>query len=108
MPDKLSDEEVLEIVITALRNGTLHYSDHALDRMDERAVSVFEVEAIIKYGDREEGLDEFDVDGNYWRYVIRNKNVDDRDLAISVDIEDAPDTVIVTVMQIDPQTARNL
>ena len=36
------------------------------------------------------------------------KNVNDRDMAISVDIEDCPDTTIVTVMLVDPITGRSL
>lgn len=108
MTDKKSDEDVLAIVQNALKNGELKYSDHALERMEKRDIKVFEVEQVVKYGTREQRLDEFDKKGNYWRYVIRNKNVDERDLAISVDIEDAPTTVIVTIMQIDPDTARKL
>lgn len=99
---------VLETVQEALRSKNLKYSVHALDRMDERSITVFEVEEIIKYGDREELLDEFDLKFKYWRYVIRNRDVNDRDLAISVEIEDANETVVVTVMQIDPQNARRL
>ena len=76
--------------------------------MDERDITVFEVEDIIKYGDREPGLDEYDQKYKYWRYVIRNKNVKDRDMAISVDIEDCPETIIVTVMLVDPITGRSL
>lgn len=108
MLDKKGDEEVLVIVREALKNGKLRFSRHSLDRMDERDIRVFEVELVIKYGRRERGLDEFDKKENYWRYVIRNSDVEERDLAISVDIEDAPDTVIVTVMQIDPAIARKL
>lgn len=108
MTDKIDGEDVLKTVIEAMKNGTLRYSDHALERMGERLITVAEVEEIIKYGEREEALDEFESKGSYWRYVIRNRDVDERDLAISVDIEDAPDAVIVTVMQIDPITARNI
>lgn len=108
MTDKKRDEDVLSIVSEAKRSGTLRYSGHALDRMEERAITVSEVEEIIKYGDREEGLDEYDVKGKYWRYVIRNKDVEERDLAISIDIEDAPDAIIVTVMLVDLEIARKL
>ena len=108
MTDKKSDEDVLAIVQSALRKGELKYSNHALERMEKRDIKVFEVEQVIKYGKREHGLDEFDKKEKYWRYVIRNKDVDERDLAISVDIEDAPTTVIVTIMQVDPETARTL
>ena len=76
--------------------------------MAERDITVFEVETVIKYGGREPGLDEYDKKYDYWRYVIRNKNVNDRDMAISVDIEDSPDTTIVTVMLVDPITGRSL
>jgi hypothetical protein len=106
--EKINDDEVLRIVGDALKARTLRFSDHALQRMEERDIKLFEVEQTIKYGQREPGLDEFDQKYNYWRYVIRNKNVEDRDLAISVDIEDSPNAVIVTVMQIDPATARKL
>ena len=76
--------------------------------MAERNITVFEVEAVIKYGDREPGLDEYDKKYEYWIYVIRAKNVNDRDMAISVDIEDCPETIIVTVMLVDPNTGRSL
>lgn len=108
MLEEKGDEEVLGIVCEALKNGKLRFSAHSLERMYERDIKVFEVELVIKYGRREHGLDEFDKQENYWRYVIRNRDVDERDLAISVDIEDAPDAVIITVMQIDPVTARKL
>ena len=108
MTDKKDDEYIVKVVLNALKNNKIEYSEHALERMDERDVTVFEVEQIIKYGERESGLDEYDKKFNYWRYVIRNKNVNDRDMAISVDIEDCPDTNIVTVMLVDPITGRSV
>ena len=108
MTDKKDGEYIVKVVLNALKNNKIEYIEHALERMDERDVTVFEVEQIIKYGDREPGLDEYDVKFEYWRYVIRNKNVNDRDMAISVDIEDCPDTTIVTVMLVDPITGRSL
>lgn len=108
MTDKKSDKDVLAIVQNALKKGELKYSEHALERMEKRDIKVFEIEQVVKYGEREQGLDEFDKKRSYWRYVIRNKDVEERDLAISVDIEDAPTTIIVTIMQIDPETARKL
>jgi hypothetical protein len=108
MTDKKDDEYVLKVVSEALKSNKIEYSTHALERMDERDVTVFEVEEIIKYGERESGLDEYDKKYEYWRYVIRNKNVNDRDMAISVDIEDCPGTIIVTVMLVDPITGRSL
>ena len=108
MTDKKDDEYIVKVVLNALKNNKIEYSEHALERMDERDVTVFEVEQIIKYGERESGLDEYDKKFNYWRYVIRNRTVNDRDMAISVDIEDCPDTTIVTVMLVDPITGRSL
>jgi len=106
--DKKDDEYEVKVVSDALRNNTIEYSDHALQRMDERDITVFEVEQIIKYGQREPGLDEYDKKFEYWRYVIRNQKVNDRNMAISVDIEDCPDTIIVTVMLVDPISGRSL
>ena len=108
MTDKKDDEYIVKVVLNALKNNKIEYSEHALERMDERDVTVFEVEQIIKYGERESGLDEYDKKFNYWRYVIRNRNVNDRDMAISVDVEGCPDTTIVTVMLVDPITGRSL
>lgn len=108
MTDKKDDEYEVKVVSDALRNNTIEYSDHALQRMDERDITVFEVEQIIKYGQREPGLDEYDKKFEYWRYVIRNQKVNDRNMAISVDIEDCPDTIIVTVMLVDPISGRSL
>jgi hypothetical protein len=106
--DKKDDNTLMSIVQFALKQGALRYSEHALLRMDQRNISIFEIELIIKYGTHEPSLDEFDEKYHYWRYVIRNRDVDDRDLAISVDIEEDPDVIIVTVMQIDPVTAKKL
>jgi hypothetical protein len=108
MAVKKTDILVMGIVQTALRLKTLEYSEHALIRMDQREVTIFEVEEVIKYGSREAGLDEFDLRYKYWRYVIRNRNVNQRDIAISVDIEDSPIAVIVTVMLVDQLTGKNL
>jgi Domain of unknown function (DUF4258) len=71
MSDKKGDEEILLIVREALKNGKLRFSAHSLERMEERDIKVFEVEQVVKYGNREKGLDEFDKEGDYWRYVIR-------------------------------------
>ena len=108
MTEKKDDDYVMKVVTDALKNKKIEYSDHALERMDERLVTVFEVEKVIRYGDREPGLDEYDKKYDYWRYVIRNRDVNERDMAISVDIEDCPETIIVTVMLVDPITGRSL
>lgn len=105
---KYDNDLIYQIVYKALKNGTLRYSQHAHERMRERNITVSDVKDVIIYGKREEGLDELDKSKKFWRYSIRNSNVDGRDLSISLDIEDHPTAVIVTVMQVDPNTARYL
>ena len=108
MTNKVDVIEILQIIQKALAANQLYYSKHALERMEEREISVAEIKEIIKYGKAERRLDEFDKGKNYWRYAIRNEDIAGRDLAISVDIEGHPNVVIVTAMQIDPFTARSL
>lgn len=89
--------------------NVFRYTDHARDRMVERNIDSKELEEIINYGSFVDGAERFHEDENDYTYVIRNKNVDDRDLAICLGIKTNKDgeyVVVVTVMCIDPQSGK--
>ena len=85
---------------TAAERGLLRFSNHALERMAERAILRLEVEYILKSGHHEKRKDSFDEEFNSWNYAIRGKTQDDRNLRIVVSFE-KPNFVVITAIDLE-------
>jgi hypothetical protein len=97
--------DVLLAVISALDSGNLRLSLHAQERMNVRGITYADVSEAILNGKREGQKDDYRQNPKNklwsWRYSIRGPNEnEDKDLRIVV-IMDDPQTVIVTVIDLN-------
>ena len=85
-----------------LTAGQYLFRTHALDRMKERRITIPEVKHIIVQGYHEKSKDDFDEDLKAWKYAIRGKTVDKRNLRMAIALD--RDTLLVVVTAIDLDT----
>jgi hypothetical protein len=78
----------------SVAQGQLRYTEHALQRMDERGFLFPDVERILRNGTHDQGRD-MQV-GNKWRYRISGSTIDG--IAMSVVVEVDPELVVITVI----------
>lgn len=94
--DHLSDR-----VRQAVKNDSYRISKHAQQRMEERDISLTEVNYILKNGYHEAAKDEFDNDRSNWRYSIRGMTVDRRDIRVVVSFDKITKMFVITVIDKD-------
>jgi hypothetical protein len=99
------EENVLVRVLEALENGNLILSFHAMEQMQAREVTFFEVKEALYQGQREENKDDYRQNSKgkkwSWRYSIRGLvNNGEKDLRIIIALTD-PKTVVVTVIDLN-------
>lgn len=93
--------DILSIARNAVADGSYTPVDHAKVRLNEREVTISELEQVINTGFREPKKDEFKKEHNSWNYAIRGKTVDKRSLRIAVSLDAQTDVLIITVIDLD-------
>ena len=78
----------------AVATGQLRYTEHALQRMEERGFVFPDVERVLKNGTHDQARDT--QVGASWRYRIAGVTTDGNALAVVVEME--PEAVIITVI----------
>jgi len=73
-------------------------SAHALQRQNERLVSLEDVLYVLKTGVREEKKDLFDVKRQMWKYAIYGKTKDEIKLRVIISFEE--EMILITVMRV--------
>ena len=96
--------DVVARVADALSRDLVRFSDHAVQRMDERlydfGLDAMDVLRILKKGRREEEKDEWNFEHSEWNYAFRGRTIDSLELRVSVAIK--PNGVLViTVVNLD-------
>lgn len=114
-PSPLGSTEIEDIARRCSREAqkgafSVEYSQHARDQMEDRVISENNVLQILEFGRHVEGQDRFDEDENSYSYLIRDRNVEDRDMAVSIAVseENGEKVLIVTAMLIDPISGRHI
>lgn len=97
---KIPKARLLAAVRKAATEGSIFYSVHALERLEERGIITLEVRYVLKTGRHEHVKDEYKVEHNAWNYAIRGKTLDGRDLRIAVAI-DSEGVLVVTAIDLD-------
>lgn len=97
--------DILNIAQEAISKGVYFPVDHAKLRLNQREVTIPEVEYVILNGYREPQKDEFKKEHNSWNYAIRGKTVDKRSLRIAVSLEEKTNVLIITVIDLDNKTS---
>ena len=96
--------DVITRVADALRRDNVRFSDHAIERMDERlhefGLDENDVFRVLGKGWREEEKDEWDELHQEWNYAFRGKTIDAVELSISVALK-AGGVLVITVINLE-------
>lgn len=87
------------------------YTTHARERMEVRNISEKEIESVLEFGKVQEGQERWSDKQQDYSYLIRDKNLDERDVALAIGINEdkkGNKVVIVTAELIDPKTGSYL
>lgn len=98
-PAKISD--IHSIAKKAVFEGSYIPVEHAKLRLNQREVTLTELEYVIEKGRREPKKDEFKPEHNSWNYSIKGKTVDHRNLRIAVSLDEKTKVLIITVIDLD-------
>lgn len=100
MPNKNKLPDLLPKLSTAVDRGNIRFSQHALERMEERRILRLAVEHVLKNGYHEKRKDTFDKEFESWNYAIKGKTIDDMTLRIIISFE-KPNFIIVTAIDLE-------
>lgn len=92
---------ILAIARQAVAAGNYTPVDHAKLRLDEREVTVQEMEQVITNGHHEKNKDEYKPEHRSWNYSIRGKTVDKKELRVAVSLDRDTGLLIITVIDLD-------
>jgi hypothetical protein len=95
-PKKL--DNLLDVVGKHVENGTFFFTEHALERSQQRHIDQAEIRYVLRNGWHEKRKDSFDEAYQSWSYAVRGKSIDgDRDFRVVVYFDD-DGMLIITVI----------
>lgn len=80
-------------------HGRFDFVTHALQRLQQREVTVLEVIYILEHGFHERRKDQFNQEFGNWVCAIRGKTLDARKLRVAVVVDDG--ALVITVIDLD-------
>ncbi len=88
----------------------VEYSTHAREQMENRNIDQKHVLQVLEFGRLVEDQTRFDAKENDHSYLLRDQNVEDRDMAVSIAITKSGNqkVIIVTAMLVDPLSGKYL
>src|SRR5205085_1555608 len=90
----------LPVIRELVANGEFDFVSHALERLQQRQVTVPEVVYVLEHGFHERRKDQFREEFGEWVYAIRGKTLDARKLRIAVAIN-VDGALVITVIDLD-------
>jgi hypothetical protein len=81
-----------------IENGKYIIRRHAIDRKEERLISLADILHVLNHGFHEEEKTLFDIRYQTWKYAIRGKTFDCSELRVIVAF--AEEMAIITVMRV--------
>lgn len=83
---------------------TIVYTTHARDQMEKRNID----QKVLEFGRLVEGQTRFDEKENNYSYLLRDQDVEERDMAVSIAVAQTNGlkVIVVTAMLIDSVTGR--
>lgn len=103
MSKKVKCEKVLDLLIkvkACLDRGAYRFSQHAIDRKNERFVSLPDVLEVLYKGYHEKRKDTWDATFESWNYAIQGRTIDQIPCRIIVSFED-DGLLIITIIRLD-------
>lgn len=97
-PPKLPD--VLDVVKGHLDKGTYLDTRHAIERKQQRSITLPEIIHVLHNGYHEKRKDEFKEEYAAWNYAICGKTVDGRRLRVCISF-DPSGMLIITAIDLD-------
>ncbi len=97
-PDKL--EDLMGQIKLCIEKGDYKFSNHALERKQQRAFTLPNILYILKNGCHEKVKDIWDPQHNMWKYAIKGKTIDNDEGRIIVNL-DKSGILIITVIRLN-------
>jgi hypothetical protein len=91
--------DLIVVVKECVEQGHYVLTEHALQRMRERGISLNDAEYVLKNGYHEKRKSSFDPTFKTWKYAIRGKTIDESDIRIIVSFDER-DMVVITLMHV--------
>ncbi len=91
--------DLMEQIHVAIEGSTYYFVQHARNRLDQREVTESEVAYVLKNGWHEAQKDQYDDKHKTWKYAIRGKTIDSKELRVVVAFVTS-DLVIITVIDL--------
>ena len=84
------------------------YSTHAREQMEKRNIDQKHVLQVLEFGRMVEDQTRFNEEENDYSYLLRDQDVEERDMAVSIAITSSggQKVIVVTTMLIDPLTGK--
>lgn len=83
-----------------MTNGDYTPVDHAKIRLQEREVTIPEMEYVLLHGRHEKRKDEYKEEHKSWNYAIRGKTISGRELRVCVALDKTTHLLIVTAIDL--------
>ncbi len=90
---------LLERIRESIKTGNYIVRKHALERLNERAISLKDVGHVLTRGYHEKQKTSFDPMFQTWKYAIRGKTMDDLDIRVIVSFVET--LAIITVIRLE-------
>ncbi len=92
-------ENLLEQVRLCLEKSRYRFSNHALERKQQRAFTLLDILHILKNGRHEKAKDTWDEQRMMWKYSLRGKTIDRDEGRIIVSLDETG-MLIITVIRL--------
>ena len=93
-------ENLLKRIACCIAKDRYKFSNHALERKEQRNFSLSDILYVLKHGRHEKAKDTWDEQRKMWKYAIRGKTVDQEEGRMIVSL-DKYGMLIITVVRLD-------
>jgi len=98
-------ENLFQVIRECIEQGKYILTEHAVQRVNERDISLNDAEYVLKNGYHEKNKTSFDDAFRTWKYAIRGKTVEDLDIRIILAFDKA-DMIVITLMHVGEKLKR--
>lgn len=92
-------ENLFQVIRDSIEKGNYRLTEHAVQRLRERDISLNDAEFVLKHGYHEKSKTSFDEVFKTWKYAIRGKTIERLDIRILLAF-DEKDMIIITLMHV--------
>jgi 3-deoxy-D-manno-octulosonic acid (KDO) 8-phosphate synthase len=92
-------ENLFPIISECIEQGKYTLTEHAIQRLGERNITLKDAEYVLKNGYHEKKKSSFDEAYRTWKYAIRGKTIENLDIRIIIAF-DKNDMIVITLMHV--------